>query len=106
MVLIGAITLFISFLKIRITNRFLTRIIAIISPLTLGVYLIHKHNSLQQILWDNIMEVVAMSRDALMPVKVLLVAFAIFTGLLLIDFVRAKVLGLVESTNWYKRMMK
>jgi surface polysaccharide O-acyltransferase-like enzyme len=106
LVVVGAVCLFVTFLKLRITNRLLIKLIKLVSPLTLGVYLIHEHYELRMLLWNRVVFMAGLPRNILTPVLALLVTVVLYTVLLAVDFVRAKLFGLLESTAWYQNLMK
>lgn len=54
-ILIESVAVFLIFRKINIKNKIINKCILAISPLTLGVYLIHEQNYLRHILWDKIL---------------------------------------------------
>ena len=54
LVLLSSLFAFLLFLNLKINNRILAKGIAVIAPLTFGVYLIHEHPSLRGILWKFI----------------------------------------------------
>lgn len=105
-VIVGAVSLFVAFLKLSIKNAGLIKIIKLVSPLTLGVYLIHEHYELRMLLWNSVVSITALPRNLLTPVYALLVTMVLYAVLLTIDFLRAKLFGLMESTSWYKNAMK
>lgn len=105
LVIVGAVCLFIAFLKLRIENPVFIKLIKLVSPLTLGVYLIHEHNELRMLLWGKVLQIAALPRNLLTPVYALLVAAVLYIILLFVDYLRAKLFGWLESRSWYKSTM-
>ena len=103
--IVGSVGLFIAFFNLRINNRHVMKFIGTCAPLTLGVYVIHEHNLLRMPMWDTIMGIVRFEHDILLPLKAILLA-ALMMGIMFgIDFLRAKLFGLMERSNWYKILM-
>ena len=98
--------MFVAFLKLRINNGFLIKFIKLVSPLTLGVYLIHEHYELRMLLWNTVRSVVVLPRNLLMPVFALLVTAGLYIVFLFVDFLRTKLFRLLESRAWYINAMK
>lgn len=85
---IGAIALFMTFATLKIRcNEVATKIFAFISPLTLGVYLIHDNASLRAILWSALDLVRFIDSVYLVPL-LLLVSLAIFTFCIIFEWLR------------------
>lgn len=104
-VIVGSVCVFIAFLKLQVKNRFAIKMIGTCAPLTLGVYAIHEHNALRLPMWNAVMDIVGFSRDVFLPIKAVVLAALLFCIMLGIDFVRAKLFGLLEQRIWYKNMM-
>lgn len=105
-VILGAVCLFIAFLKLRIRKPFVMKGIVFIAPLTLGVYLISEHTYLRPFFWESVMGAANLPRNTLLPISAVAVSAVLFCGLLAVDFLRAKLFQLLESRVCYKKTMK
>lgn len=86
---IGAIALFMTFATVKIRcNEVVAKTFAFISPLTLGVYLIHDNASLRTPLWSALDLVRFIDSGYLVPI-LLLASLAIFTICIILEWLRS-----------------
>ena len=104
-VLASSIALLLSFLKLKLKSSILIKFVKFVSPLTLGVYLIHDNPLIREVLWKQLFPLRAFERDILLLPKVLGVVVAVFVSGVLIDYIRAKLFSIFETAGWYKRLM-
>lgn len=83
---ISSFSLFVFFLNINIKNTLLNKIILIISPFTFGVYLIHEHFALRQLLWSEIIVPLRYVSLWYFPLISICIILAIFISCVFIDF--------------------
>lgn len=87
---IGAIALFMTFATAKIRfSEVMTKIFAYISPLTLGVYLIHDNASLRAPLW-SVLDLVRFIDSGYLVPLLLLASLAIFTVCIILEWLRSK----------------
>lgn len=94
--------LFIGFLNIQITGKWLTRCICGIAPLTFGVYLIHAHANVSPWIWQVAALPEKMS-NAWFPLIQSGCVLIIFFTCAAIDGLRKCTIGKIEHTTWLKR---
>ncbi|MBN1294589.1 MAG: acyltransferase [Candidatus Latescibacteria bacterium] len=96
-ILTSSIGLFLFFRELKIKNGNFCRLIVAISPLMLGVYLIHEQVVLRSILWINILHVDTYVESIMfIPISVLII-IAVFSGCTLIEAIRFKLFALFEK---------
>lgn len=88
-----ALALFQSFRGAKPVSRALSRVVAVIAPLTFAVYLIHDHTVLRPILW-NWLAPDAYAQSPWMALYVLVCMVGIFTACCVIEFLRQKLFRL------------
>lgn len=102
-VLVAAICCFLLFLRIRLPQR-LGRAIGLVSPLTLGVYLVHDGEFIREVLWDGVRSVLThetiLSHLWLFP----LVVLAVFSAAALAELVRAQLFRLLRVQKIVERI--
>lgn len=104
-VLASAIALFLTFLKHQLYSGILVRLVKFASPLTLGVYLIHDNPLMRDVIWKQLFPLNSMARDMLWIPKTVGSVVTVFVACIMIDFIRAKLFSLIESTSFYKKGM-
>lgn len=104
-VYISSLALFCAFLKLRLHSRWLTKIVQTISPLTLGVYLIHDNPYIRTICWGEWFPLSSFERNLFLPIKTLGAVLLIFVCCIVIEFGRAKLFGFFESCVWYQKVL-
>lgn len=105
-VLVASVALFVAFLKLRIQSDWLKRIIRFVSPLTLGVYLIHDNPRVREVLWQEWFPLSSMERNLLLPLKTISIVLLIFVVCITIDYLRARLFAVLEARIWYKNFLK
>lgn len=86
--LVPAILLFIVFLNLKISNKSIGKIIALLSPLTFGVYLIHDEPHLRKLLWGYL-DLPSHIHNPYFPLYCLFIVAAIYVICSLVDWCRA-----------------
>jgi len=105
-VLIASVALFLTFAKLKIKKAVLVKLIRYVSPIVIGVYLIHDNAYLRNVIWNELFCPSKIARDILLPVKAFGIVLLIFVVCIIIDYLRASLFALVESRRWYKNAMK
>ena len=105
-VLVASVALFVAFLKMRIESECAKHVIKVVAPLTLGVYLIHDNPWVRCVLWKAWFPLGSMERNLLLPLKTLGIVLLIFIVCIAIDYLRAKLFAVWETSKWYKSIMK
>lgn len=106
LVLLSAVSLLLMFLKIKLNNGLIRKTIQLVTPLTVGVYLIHDNPNIRPIIWDNIFYIGKIRRDVFLLPKVVGIILIVFCGCILIDFIRKMIFNVFERTGWYKNVMQ
>ena len=96
--LFSSVSLFVFFLRKNIRKG--KQIISVITPLTLGVYLIHDNVRLRKLLWPFTMNLISMPFYA----RALFSVVIIFFGCLIVDYLRSKLFLLIFSASFWKRI--
>ena len=102
-VLMSAVFLFLSFVNMEIKNTLLQRVISIIAPLTLGVYLIHDNDLARNLVWQ---ELWILQPTISAPFVSLCYVVILYVTCIAIDWVRAALFSIVNKRTWYKDMLK
>ena len=98
LVFISAISLFLTFLDLKIMNVQIQKFIKIIAPLTLGVYLIHDNVIARGIVWDGMRY---LEPTPITPLYVLGYTISIFVLCLIIDKIRLLLFSVINKNSWY-----
>lgn len=97
-VLAASCLMFIFFMKVKIRNKNLEKLIVLAAPSTLGVYLIHAHAEVSPWIWAALNLPEKMSY-IWFPVFQILVVISIYLICTVIDLVRRRTIGKVESSR-------
>jgi len=97
---IASIVLFILFLNIVINNNIVNKIIAFLSPLTLGVYLIHQNQYISTIIWEEL-QVSNHLYSGYFILFAIMSVLAIYFICSTIDWFRLKLFGIIGRTKWF-----
>ena len=95
---IATLCLFAAFLNIDIESDRISRIITMVAPATLGVYLIHAHAEFSPWSWEVLNLPVKMDSVLFCLIQVGVV-LAIYIGCTVLDLIRMKTVGRVESSK-------
>ena len=93
-VTIGAVALFLLFLQIEIKNKKFEKMVCLVSPLTMGVYLIHDNPYMRNVIWKKI-PIRGAERDILLLFKMSGIVIVIFCACICVDFIRLKLFALI-----------
>ena len=93
---LASICLFVAFLNIRIENQFISKVITLIAPATLGVYLIHAHSEFSPWSWE-VLNLPAHMYSAGFVLVQLGAVLGIFTVCTVLDLVRKYTVGRLEN---------
>lgn len=102
--LIRAISLFIFFLKIEISNKYLAQAISFISPATFGIYLIHENPNIRKFLWNIFTVPIFKLPSWLLILYVLFIPVLLFILFGIIDKLRDFIFSLFYRSNVYKKI--
>lgn len=106
LVLIQSVMVFLFFKDVEIKNSIIKKIILCISPLTLGVYLIHNNCYLSNILWGKIIRTTEYLGESIYKILIILsisVVF-IFTVCCIIEKIRILIFDLISKVvNYIKK---
>ena len=102
---IASFSLFIAFLKIRINNRFIQKLITITAPLTLGVYFIHENNYGRPVIWHDILHTERVPGTIMVIPQSIVIVIILFFGCMIVDFLRQCLFNCLEERSFYHRMM-
>ena len=101
-VYIASVSLFMVFINIKVENQIIKRLIAIVSPATFGVYMIHAHAEVDPWLW-GLLNLPKMMEKNLFPIKQIAIVLIIFMVCILIEFIRQKTIGRFEKSEILKQ---
>ncbi len=101
--LLAAVMLFLAFKKMTFPT-WLNKVLAVFSPAVFGVYLIHKHEYVDEFIIKDRFAEYAESATIPMIGLVLFTAIVIFTICILIDWIRYKVFKLLKLKQWLEKM--
>lgn len=97
-VLLGAISLFIFFMNLKINGKNITSIIKWIVPKSFAVYLIHEQPVFRDVLWQKIIMIERYSENAISLLLTFLISTVIiFIVCILIDTVRSTLTNKIEN---------
>ncbi len=96
-----SIALFVVFLNISISNQLINRFIALLSPLALGVYLIHENPYIRSLLWESL-QVSSRLTHLKFPLYAVVIIFAIYITCTAIDWLRLKLFNAIQKTSSFK----
>lgn len=103
-VLLASFYLFVSFLKIKqFFNKPLSKIIGIVSALSLGTYLIQDNPFFRNYLWITILRTPTLEENALLIPKALLLVLLVFLSCCLIDAIRFCLFSLIQKSSLVKK---
>ncbi len=106
LVVIQSVAIFMVFCKIQIKREVPRRIIKVISPLTLGVYLIHDNPSFKIMLWSKIFPVEDLMINSMFLIpQIIGRTLMIFAVCAVIDFFRSQIFKAFEKTQLYNRFI-
>ena len=74
----GAACLFVGFLNMWITSKWITKIALTLAPLTFGIYLIHDHSQVRDFLWNEVLKLYQYADKPYMILVVLIFSVAVF----------------------------
>ena len=97
---IASIALFMLFLNMIINNNIFNKIIAFLSPLTLGVYLIHQNQYVSTIIWQKL-QVSSQLPNHYFILFAIMSIIAIYITCSMIDWFRIKLFGIIGRTRWF-----
>ena len=95
--LVASVALFMVFVNLRINNKGLNKGIALLAPLTFGVYLLHEHPLLRTWLWGDIFSATTID-DHHLTIFGLIVVPAVYLIGSSVDYLRARLFLMVG--NW------
>lgn len=97
-VLLGAISLFMFFMNLKINGKNITSIIKWIVPKSFAVYLIHEQPVFRDVLWQKIIMIERYSENAISLLLTFLISTVIiFIVCILIDTVRSTLTNKIEN---------
>lgn len=97
-VLLEALSLFLFFAKTNIAGSVMQKMLATISSLVFGVYILHSNSVFRTAFhWNGHWSYIVEGHPLLIIVKVIGVAFVIFAGACVVDYVRLRLFALVKS---------
>ena len=102
----ASVMLFLAFLRRNIRCKTVAKAISIISPLTLGVYLIHDNVWMRDILWFDLLRTNAIQNDAWLLPRFLGVVVVVFAGCLIVDLARSLIFMIFEKRRWYCALLR
>lgn len=102
-VVIESCSIFLFFLKLKISNIIIVRIVKFFAPLAFGVYLISDNDPFRDVLWSLVSNIVNFEKSFLLPFKTILVAILIFILCGIVDLARKSVFDFIENTNSYMK---
>ena len=105
-VMVSSVALFCLFINIKIRNKPMKSVIKIVSPLTLGVYLIHDNPNIRAIIWGKIF-----IKDTLLSSPLYIVQFigrvvCVCIVCAFIDYLRTLLFNVFEKRNLYIKAMQ
>ena len=104
-ILFGAIFLFITFARIKIKNKFFSKIILFVSPLVLGVYLIHDNAFFRDYVWFSIFRTDTIPNDVWLVPKAIGIIVTIFIVCICLEFIRALIERLIFKVKPIRTLM-
>lgn len=102
----ASVMLFVAFAKKTIQNKFFRKVIAVCSPLTFDVYLLHDNPFMRSIVWFDFVKIDALNNSAWLIPQMLMCVLLVFFAGLLIGFLRQKLFGIWENKEGYKRLLR
>ena len=93
-----SILLFLTFMKIKISNRGAVRVISYVASSVFAIYLISEHPQLREYIWDFSTEF-ALSISMPIPISVILITCAIMLLCIAIDQIRKFVFFMFSKTG-------
>lgn len=99
----GSIMMFLTILNLRIDNALAERIINTAAGSSFGVYLIHDHMYIRDIMWEKMSIYKMVDKWYLLPGSLLLTVL-IYTVCMLIELQRKRLFGLWERKEWFKEI--
>lgn len=89
-IFLASIFLFLAFREIEISPRFLGKCILTVSPNVFGIYLIHDHNDIRSLIWNEIFHCSEWGTSAAMILKIIGASMTVFVICLLIEATRRR----------------
>ena len=103
--ILSSVFLFISFKRLHINNKIIIKIISFLSPLTLGVYLIHDNPFIRNYIWFRIFRTDQIENDFLLIPKAIGIVLCIFVICIIIDLIRKIFFNIIYKRKWYIKCM-
>lgn len=100
--LAGSVSLFLYFVKSKVSREKVVKLVTLASPLILGVYLIHDNEFGREYIWKGLSVV---QLDGWSILWYLAYVFFVFIACLVIDYARTKAFGIVNKRTWYKNTL-
>lgn len=101
-VLVGSLSLFMVFINLKITNGRVNKCIALLSPLTLGVYLIHDEPHVRMWLWSTLNPAGHAYNPRFILFSIVSVV-SIYLAASAIDWLRLKFFSAIGAAKWFQR---
>ena len=102
LVFIASVSLFIGFLNLNIKRTFFKKVIRVVAPLMLGVYLIHDNNHFRGYVWSGLR---GLEPSLFSPFFVIGYALIVFGVCAFLDFIRMALFGVIDKRIWYRKCM-
>lgn len=100
-ILISSISLYLFFKNININNKIVNKLILLIAPLTLGVYLIHEQLVFRRILYKNILSIENIIQSKYFFIIALITVIFEFFVYIFIEYIRSRSAKYISNTNMY-----
>lgn len=105
-ILIMSVAIFICFSRIKVSKDILKKLLKIITPLTLGAYLIHTNDFVLTDVIEDRFSFLAYQNPILMVLGVFGIALAIFIVCIIIDYVRYIIFKFLKPENLMEKIYK
>lgn len=100
---ISTVCLFLYFKDVNIKNEKINNIIAKISPLIFGIYLIHDNGNINSFMWKNILKVNEYAESNYLILNYIISVILVFTVCSCIEFLRLKIFEMCSKTKLSKK---
>lgn len=102
---IGAVSLFLYFLKFKINSDILNKVISFVSPTTFGIYLIHENPNIRNFLWSTFnISALKISGGGVLIINIIFTPILLFICFCLIDKLREVIFNLFYKTSIYRKI--
>lgn len=101
--LFASLSIFMFFLRIRVTNGLVSKVVSALTPLVFGIYLFHNHPAVRGFIWNNIFHMKEYANAPYLPFYILFAAVCVYSAGLLIDSLRMRLQGMLENTAVFKK---